>query len=460
MAIVASGYKKFQERPFVVRRYDADITILPHKYLSEMRLMPAEKLSAVRVQVKNMAHKYTKTSFLMDSDLHFRVLQNKLTPELPKYLDMVKKEISNACATTLPQTDDWTEVGIQPLMRMVVARITSAVMVGYPVARDPEWLNLIIDYPGDMLEVAYTLRRFPPWMHYFVALFLPARYRLASKYKVALRILSPVMNKLARLKRLGSDGIETVAEEDDTLLNWMLDRGDEKETRYEEMAARQVLLSLASIHTTSMTVSNILYDLCEHPEWFSVLRAEIEATANELGPMGSKVGIVQWLFKLEKMNSFIVETQRLRPPIILSPQREAMEPLTLSDGTYIPKGSRISWAAYNHINSHAVTPDPENFDPMRSYRKRHAAPDERNKHLAGQTDVNNLTFGYGKLACPGRAFAISEVQMILVKILMDFDFKFPTGKGRPKDMFADEQMFPDPSATIMIRRRGKGSPLE
>ncbi|KAI0554734.1 cytochrome P450 [Xylaria curta] len=425
-----------------------------------MRLMPAEKLSAVRVQVKNMAHKYTKTSFLMDSDLHFRVLQNKLTPELPKYLEMVKKEISNACATTLPRTDDWTEVGIQPLMRMVVARITSAVMVGYPVARDPEWLNLIIDYPGDMLEVAYTLRRFPPWMHYFVALFLPARYRLASKYKVALRILSPVMDKLERSKGPDSNVIKTVAEEDDTLLNWMLDRGDEKEIRYEEMAARQVLLSLASIHTTSMTVSNILYDLCEHPEWFSVLRDEIKATANELGPMGSKGGIVQWLFRLEKMNSFIVETQRLRPPIILSPQREAMESLTLSDGTYIPKGSRISWAAYNHINSHVITPNPENFDPMRSYRKRHAAPDERNKHLAGQTDVNNLTFGYGKLACPGRAFAISEVQMILVKILMDFDFKFPTGKGRPKDMFADEQMFPDPSATILIRRRGKESPHE
>jgi hypothetical protein len=36
----------------VVRRYDADITILPIKYLEEMRLIPRHKLNSKIPQVK------------------------------------------------------------------------------------------------------------------------------------------------------------------------------------------------------------------------------------------------------------------------------------------------------------------------------------------------------------------------------------------------------------------------
>jgi cytochrome P450 len=57
---------------------------------------------------------------------------------------------------------------------------------------------------------------------------------------------------------------------------WMLNNAKEDEAILAKMASRQLILTLASIHATSMAVSHALYDLCAHPEWFEPLRREIE----------------------------------------------------------------------------------------------------------------------------------------------------------------------------------------
>lgn len=44
-------------------------------------------------------------AFLMESSLHFRVVQNKLTPELYKYVDMAKAELDYAWPLDVPQPD-------------------------------------------------------------------------------------------------------------------------------------------------------------------------------------------------------------------------------------------------------------------------------------------------------------------------------------------------------------------
>jgi cytochrome P450 len=94
---------------------------------------------------------------------------------------------------------------------------------------------------------------------------------------------------------------------------------------------------------------------------------------------------------------------------------------------------------------------------MRSYKKRYSSPQQTNKHLAGQTSPDNLAFGYGKLACPGRAFSVGEVKLILARLLSQYEFQFPERiQSRPKNLYADENVFPDPNANVMIRiRRGQ-----
>ncbi|KAI1213723.1 cytochrome P450 [Annulohypoxylon truncatum] len=451
--IIAAGYRKFKHRPFVVRRFDVDITVLPNKYLSELRLVPPTQLSAVKAQVDNLGHKWTHTTIMTESNLHFRVIQNKLIPELPKYLDIAKEELDYAWEIEIPHSKEWQEVNIQQVMRMLVARMSAKVFMGYPACRDVEWLNLSIDFSIDMFTAAFTLRMFPPYTHPVIAHLIPARYRINRNLKTAERIIRPLMDmhRAAARKRAMGEQVD----EDDTLLNWMMDHGDEKENVPENMSVRQAILTLASIHTTSIAVANILFDLCAWPEWFPILREEISQITDELGPIesGLRCGAKDWLSRLEKLDSFFIESQRFNPPILLGPQRVALETLTLKDGTYIPAGSRISWAGHHHLNDPAVTPEPELFDPMRSYRKRHSSADNMNKHLAGQTNTDNVSFGYGKLACPGRAFAVGEIKLILARLIHQFEFKFPDGKSRPVNMYADENVFPDPEGRVMMRLR-------
>jgi cytochrome P450 len=68
--------------------------------------------------------------------------------------------------------------------------------------------------------------------------------------------------------------------------------------------------SFAAIHTTSITLTNVLYDLAANPEYAEVLREEIEHISAEEpdGKLRKKT-----MPKLRKLDSFIKESQRINP---------------------------------------------------------------------------------------------------------------------------------------------------
>lgn len=205
---------------------------------------------------------------------------------------------------------DWTEVDIQSVVRNLVSQMSSKIFVGFPLCRDPKWLDLALTFPGDVNTTAFTLRASPPWVHPIIARLIPARYRMKRKIDLATNIIRPLVAKGGEKHRKSRHG------EDDTLLDWMMNNGDEKETCLGEMATRLCLLTLASTHTTSMTISHALFDLCVHPEWFEILEDEVNNVARDLGPLETEGNAREWLSRLEKMDSFLVESQRLHPPIL------------------------------------------------------------------------------------------------------------------------------------------------
>ncbi|OJJ05788.1 hypothetical protein ASPVEDRAFT_32144 [Aspergillus versicolor CBS 583.65] len=462
-----------QIRFVFVQKYPMGRPSIRHGYHSPPNQVPRrdaidskKKLNGKFPQVNNLVPRWTWTQFMMDSDLIVRVLNSKLTPDLTKFVELARTELEYAWEIDVPKPDskrnihvlitpantlntlDWKEVDIQEVMRMLVARMSAKVFMGQPACRNMDWLRVSIEFTYDMFAAAFTLRMFPPWLHPIVAHFVAARWRMRRNINIGKAVIGDLM-------RERRDALERGEEPDDTLLGWMTDNGTEKEVEISEMAARQCALTLASIHTTSLGVSNVLFDLASHPEWVPVLREEIEEVTKAYGKMGEKgMPSKQWIAKLEKMDSFLVESQRINPPILLRPQRLALTPLTLKDGTHIPKGAMVAWAGHHHANDPSIAPEPEVFDPMRNYRKRHANNGENmNKFVAGQTDINSLSFGYGGQACPGRYFAVSEIKMILARLLVELDFAYPEGKSRPQNMFADENVFMDPKAKLMMRKR-------
>jgi cytochrome P450 len=194
--------------------------------------------------------------------------------------------------------------------------MTARIFLGQPACRNREWLQLSIGFSIDFFACAFVLRKIPQWSHPIVAPLLPLRWRVATALRKSSAIAGPLAKRHIDVMQRRAAGEKV--DEEDNLLNWMIDNCIEVENTIEQHASRQALITVASIHTTSSAVMNLLFDLCAHPEWFDVLRAEIEEVEKDLGEFGVRAGIgtEQWLPRLEKMDSALAESLRLSPPLL------------------------------------------------------------------------------------------------------------------------------------------------
>ncbi|KAL8688489.1 MAG: hypothetical protein Q9218_005619 [Villophora microphyllina] len=233
----------------------------------------------------------------------------------------------------------------------------------------------------------------------------------------------------------------------ENLLSWMMQSADGQENEPAHLAHLEIVISLASIHTSQMNVVHVLYDLATYPEYIESLRKEIRSTSKEDGGWHKSS-----YSKLRKLDSFIKESQRCNPPSMLSYHRVMSQDYTLRDGTKLAKGMHLAMAASAIQNDPEVTPSPDVFDGFRYYKMRQQ-PGEGHLHQFATTQPTMLNFGHGKNACPGRFFASLEIKVILVKLIMDYEFKFLDDKGRPANLKAYEFIFPNPEGQLLVKKR-------
>lgn len=175
-----------------------------------------------------------------------------------------------------------------------------------------------------------------------------------------------------------------------------------------------VLLSLALTACLKSPVlqsfTHALYHLAAQPEFIAPLREEVEAIVAEDG--WSKVAVG----KMWKLDSFMRESQRYNGVnsstfvvfsllivsrshvrLIVTVMRKTLVPLTLSDGTYIPKGTvMVTPAEATHFDNENYE-NADVFDPFRFAREK-----ERDgsavKHQYVTTSAEYVPFGHGKHA--------------------------------------------------------------
>ena len=289
------------------------------------------------------------------------------------------------------------------------------------------------------------MRLIPTWLHPVLGLLLPSLWRGRRYIKQAKDFLAPEFKQRLRALENGTDIKATEGEE--SVLTWMAESAEGSEKDPRQLAHLEVVLALASIHTSQMNAVHVLHDAAAHPEYFEELRNEIREVYQEDGGWEKSS-----YSKLHKLDSFLRESQRFSPPSILSYHRIMMEKHVLSDGTVLPKGAHICMATKAIQNDPEVTPHPEVFDPLRSYKMRQR-PGETYLHQFATTERHILNFGHGKAACPGRFFASLEIKVLFVKLIMEYDFKMISGLGRPANLTAHEFIFPDTEAQLMVKRR-------
>lgn len=196
-------------------------------------------------------------------------------------------------------------VSIHDIIVRVVARVSARVFLGPEICRKEEWLSTSIHFTENVYEVIITLRMLPSFLHPVIAPLLPAYWRVLRDISTAKRIICPIVEKRLR----GMQELGDLFDKPDDLLQWMLDIGNADELKPEKLAHRHLMLSLAGIHTSSMSTAHAIYDLCANPEYFEPLREELSSVLAESG--GWKKAIIP---KFRKLDSFLKESQRVNPP--------------------------------------------------------------------------------------------------------------------------------------------------
>lgn len=198
----------------------------------------------------------------------------------------------------------------------IVARISARIFVGPQLTRDDNWIQTSIKYSDQATVTTMILRAFPKGMHPFIVWLIPSFWRTKYWVKRGQQLLVPVINA------------RRVAERDDPsyqkpsdFLQWMMDGADDNDSVPEKLAIRELVMGLASVHTTTMAAAHALYDLCERPEYVEPLREELRTVLQEDGGWQKMT-----VHKLRKMDSFLKESQRLNPASLC---RQRKIPFTL-----------------------------------------------------------------------------------------------------------------------------------
>lgn len=388
---------------------------------------------------------------ILKNNLHFRTLQEKLTPHLNHLTAPMQDELNYAIEKDLPKCDgEWVAIKPYHSILRLVSRISARIFLGQPLCRDERWLEISTEFTENVFVSLVILRLFPRFLHGLISYFIPSTWICCNYIRQAKRLLVPDIRRRQIAMAAGEK-----SEEDMNLLNWMLEIATPRESNPSELAHLEVVMSLASIHTSQMNAVHVLYDLAEHPEYIKEIRQEIEDVIAEDGKWS------KWkkasFYKLKKLDSFMRESQRHNPPTLLSYHRVMLSDYVLQDGTILPRGAHIAMPVNSIQNG--ITPNSEAFDPMRYYRLRQQEG-QAHLHQFATTEKDVLNFGHGKYSCPGRFFAALEIKNILVRLIMDYDWKLPEGQGRPANLHAHEFIFPNQNGLLYMKQRPKEQRLQ
>lgn len=132
-------------------------------------------------------------------------------------------------------------------------------------------------------------------------------------------------------------------------------------------------------------------------------------------------------------------------------RRIASDNVQFSDGTFISKGSSIAVTVRNHWDPE-IYDRPDEWDGRRFLRMRNTPAQEHLAQLVS-TSPDHLAFGHGQHACPGRFFASNEAKVILIHLLLKYDWRLPEDAPAPQIRHYAWSFRTDPATKLQYRRR-------
>lgn len=463
---IEEAVAKYPETPFYISTQDP-ILVLPRSAVDDIKKLPDSICSFKKIITKEFHNKILGIREINDNIIS--VVKSDLTRSIPYAIDQVQDELKFGFDKEFGPCEDWKSFQIYQNIARIVSIISGRVFVGRPLSRDDEWVDLNVRYTAQLATVRDALKKWPSWARKIVATHLKEVKDLKNIRNRTRKFITPLIN--AHLAKDGNEKLYSdFGDEEGNTISWILSRKRPDEIFTPEQISDDVLmLSFASIHTTSNTVLQAIFDLASYREYIPILIEELQEVIKDDGCPITGEGRLHLakssLARLSKLDSFLKESQRMNNLSLLSHAREAVVDFKLSDGSLIPKNTRIaipSWAIHNDsasLFSPGRTKPLSDFDGLRFHNLRDL-PGNENRHFFVTTSPESLSFGHGNHACPGRFFASSEIKVLLLEFLRNWDFRFPGDEKlqggawrRPENRYKEVECLPDVFAHIELRRK-------
>ncbi|KAG9187317.1 hypothetical protein G6011_05188 [Alternaria panax] len=422
--------------PIAVNSPAGPTIFLPNSFASEIR--DIKGLNFGRSIVKNALAREAGLSPILALDYHGviqEVARLDLTRSLDSVTEMMNDEAGAALLEMLGDIPDWKTIDLKPFVHRLVARISSRVFLGPELSNNEEWLNIALSYVTYGGVAARKLRGLHPLLRPLARWWFPEVRACREQVAKARKVITPLVQDRLRRKANGQ-----ITEKTADMLSWLDDKAKAKGVKI-DFADFQLLLVVVAVHTTTETIATLMADIIENEEMIPRLREEMVSTLSTFGWKKTS------LASMTLLDSVMKESQRMNPVTDLSMQRIALTDITLSDGTIIPKGYRV--AVEHRLQDPSLYPNVDKFDPDRFLKLRDT---DRSKWNFVTGSPEHLAFGYGKHSCPGRFFASNEIKVIVIHMLLKYDWKFGEEGRRPNISFATDRYF-DSRQKVMMKSR-------
>ncbi|KAH8835010.1 cytochrome P450 [Flagelloscypha sp. PMI_526] len=439
--IIEDGYHKYPGMVFKV--YTATGWTLytgGAAMIEDVKRATDDELSFLGGANAGLQAEYTMGPEAAWDDYHALAVQGPLTRNITTIYPELREETIASATDCIPQTEDWTAVVAQDTIMKMVSRISNRMIVGLPLCRNEEFLNININYTIQVVIGATVVRLFPELLRGLAAKVVCSTHKAHRRLQ---KIVGPLLQE--RLDNAEQFGNKYEGRPND-LISWLLEFAQGSQRTVHDLCTRILLVNFAALHTTTMTVTHVLFDLSSNPQYIAPLREEVAAITREHG--WSKAS----LQKMRKLDSVVKEALRLWALGPITSNRLVMKEFTFSNGQVVPPGYVLYFAA------RAMHHDEANYENSREYRPFRFSDlrDEDGKGLAHQLsnpDANFVTFGIPtRHICPGRFFASTEIKGILAHLLLTYDFKTEDGM-RPENLEIADGLAPSPTAKLLFRSR-------
>ncbi|KAJ7310829.1 cytochrome P450 [Mycena albidolilacea] len=362
---------------------------------------------------------YTMGAALRTNTYHVGVVRGPLTRNLTRRFGDVRDEIMCAFEDVLSlKGTEWNGVTAYSAMLDVVCRTSNRLFVGLPLCRSPEWIDLNIWYTIDTAVAGQLIRILPTILRPIFGPLLTSRKR---NLRQAEKLLEPILQE--RLNDHDSSS------SNNDLISWLLDASPPDGRTVTAIAERILAINFGAIHTSSMSFTNVLFDLATCPQYMAPLREEVKRVVTTDGLTKAAIG------KMYQVDSFLRESQRMNGIGIFVMPRRVANPagFCFADGTVLPHGTFVEVAAMERHHDPALYDAPDKFDGFRFSRLREEQRGAGSifMHNVVTTSQDFLAFGHGRHACPRRFFAAMELKAMLAHVILNYDVKFESPATRP-----------------------------